>query len=90
MLLTDDEFQAFQEELISNPEKGAVIRGTGGFRKIRWGIQGRGKSSGVRVIYYNVLDNGRIYLALLYTKDEQDNLSAVQKAQLKQVTDELK
>ena len=49
-LITDEEYRSFQNELIINPEKGKIIRGSGGLRKIRWGISGRGKSGGVRII----------------------------------------
>lgn len=79
MLLQDDEFRAFQEILINDPEAGDTISGTGGFRKIRWSRPGMGKRGGVRVIYYNVTKKGRIYLALIYPKNEQDELNQEQK-----------
>ncbi len=90
-LLTDDEFKALQEALIINPESGSRMVGTGGFRKLRWASSGKGKSGGVRVIYYNLTaSSGRLYLALIYSKNEADNLTAVQKAQLRQLSDVLK
>ncbi|WP_159566920.1 type II toxin-antitoxin system RelE/ParE family toxin [Budvicia diplopodorum] len=88
-LLPDDEFWAFQEELINNPEAGDTISGTGGFRKIRWSRPGMGKCGGVRVIYYNVTSRGRIYLALIYPKNEQDNLTEGQKKALEQLSNQL-
>lgn len=51
-LLTEEEFRALQNDLIEQPEVGAIIRGSGGLRKLRWAAKGRGKSGGVRVIYY--------------------------------------
>ncbi|HCI8982026.1 TPA: type II toxin-antitoxin system RelE/ParE family toxin [Klebsiella pneumoniae] len=87
MLLQDDEFRAFQEILINDPEAGDTISGTGGFRKIRWSRPGMGKRGGVRVIYYNVTKKGRIYLALIYPKNEQDELNQEQKKMLRQVAD---
>lgn len=78
VLLQDDEFRAFQEILINDPEAGDTISGTGGFRKIRWSRPGMGKRGGVRVIYYNVTKKGRI-LALIYPKNEQDELNQEQK-----------
>ncbi len=51
-LLSPEEYRILQNELIENSEKGKVIRGSGGLRKIRFGIPGRGKSGGVRIIYY--------------------------------------
>lgn len=88
-LLPDDEFRAFQEALIEDSEAGDTIAGTGGFRKIRWSRPGMGKRGGVRVIYYNVTRKGRIYLALVYPKNEQDDLTEEQKKVLKQLSDML-
>ncbi|MBJ3816845.1 type II toxin-antitoxin system RelE/ParE family toxin [Shimwellia pseudoproteus] len=88
-LLPDDEYRAFQEILIEDPETGETIAATGGFRKIRWSLPGMGKRGGVRVIYYNVTSKGRIYLALIYPKNEQDNLTEAQKKALKQLSDML-
>lgn len=61
-----------------NPEKGKVIRGSGGLRKIRWGISGRGKSGGVRVIYYWIIKKNTILMLLVYPKNEQDDLTSSQ------------
>ena len=87
VLLPDDEFRAFQEILINDPEAGDTISGTGGFRKIRWSRPGTGKRGGVRVIYYNVTIKGRIYLALIYPKSEQDELSQELKKMFRQVAE---
>ncbi len=77
-LLTQEEYRSLQNELILNPEKGKVIRGSGGLRKIRWAISGRGKSGGVRIIYYWIKSNDIILLLLVYPKNEQDNLTPSQ------------
>ncbi len=66
LLLPDDEFRAFQELLIQDPTAGDIIAGTGSFRKIRWNRSGMGKRGGIRIIYYNVTRNGRIYQAFLH------------------------
>jgi hypothetical protein len=68
-----DEFISFITE---NPESGDVIRGSGGMRKVRWGKPGSGKSGGVRVIYFNQLANGEIWLVLIYSKNKQDSIDA--------------
>lgn len=82
-LLPDDEFMMFQELLIDAPETGAIITGTGGFRKIRWSRPGMGKRGGVRVIYYYVTSRGRIYLALIYKKMSKMNYRRNKKRRLK-------
>lgn len=89
-LLDDDSFREMQEKLIENPELGDVISGTGGFRKMRWKLSGTGKSGGVRVIYYNITTEGRLYLALIYAKGQRDNLTKAQRNGLKKIVSKLK
>ena len=55
---------------------GDVISGSGGCRKVRWKRPGVGKRGGVRVIYYNRLTNGVIYLLLIYAKGVRDDIDA--------------
>ena len=45
---SDDDYREFQTHLLARPDAGAIIRGSGGIRKVRWGAGGRGKSGGVR------------------------------------------
>ncbi len=59
-LLTDDEFREMQSKLISEPDAGDLIAHGGGIRKLRWKKQGTGKSGGIRVIYYWVVDDNQI------------------------------
>jgi len=73
---TEDERGAFMTFLASNPEAGAVIPGTGGCRKVRWGIEGRGKSGSVRVIYTAQLASGALVALLIYGKGATDNIPA--------------
>jgi len=73
--------------LIINPEKGKVIRGSGGLRKIRWGISGRGKSGGARIIYYWILKRDTILMLLVYPKNEQDNITSSQLKILKSLVE---
>ena len=72
--LTDDEYRRFQWFLIENPNAGAVVSGTGGIRKARWSMAGRGKRGGVRVIYYRQPVKNRIYLLTLYGKSVEGRL----------------
>jgi mRNA-degrading endonuclease RelE of RelBE toxin-antitoxin system len=52
-ILTESERDSFAAFIASNPQAGSVARGSGGIRKVRWAQQGRGKSGGARIIYYN-------------------------------------
>jgi len=69
---TDEEYAALQNSIVANPEAGDVIRGSGGVRKLRWGLAGRGKRGGVRVIYYRRLE--QVWMLTLYAKNEADNI----------------
>ena len=72
----EDERAEFAAFIASNPEAGAVIRGSGGVRKVRWAREGAGKSSGVRVVYLTRNELGEIYLLTLYAKSEKSTISA--------------
>ncbi|HGJ5226288.1 TPA: hypothetical protein ACJXEA_000311 [Legionella pneumophila subsp. fraseri] len=86
-LLSDDEYAKFQEYLADNPLVGDVIQETGGLRKVRWLSQGKGKRSGVRIIYYYVTSTSQIRLLLIYKKGIQDDLTADQKKILRQLNE---
>jgi mRNA-degrading endonuclease RelE of RelBE toxin-antitoxin system len=83
---TDDEYAALQNAIVANPEAGDVIRGSGGVRKLRWGLAGRGKRGGVRVIYYLQLQQGQVWMLTLYAKNEADSIPS---AVLKKIKEEL-
>jgi hypothetical protein len=85
-LKAKDQCLEFKEELARNPEKGDLLRGTGGFRKVRMRLPGRGKSGGARVIYYYLSADGVVYLVSLYAKNVQENLTAKQTKQLKELS----
>jgi hypothetical protein len=74
----------FIDYIAVSPDAGNVVPGTGGLRKIRWGQSGRGKRGGVRVIYYNRLANGEVWLLLVYDKTVQENIPAHVLRQIKE------
>lgn len=86
-LLTDEQYNQFQRYLIKNPKAGDVIEGTGGLRKVRWKVEGRGKSGGVRVIYYFVDEADQFRMLLAYRKGIKDDLDAAEKKTLKAIKD---
>lgn len=71
---TENEHDAFAEYIADNPNAGDVIKGSGGVRKIRWSRSGSGKSGGVRVIYFNRMANGEIWLIFIYAKSKLDSI----------------
>jgi len=69
--LTDDEYRALQSLLMQRPDAGAVIKGSGGVRKVRWALSGSGKRGGVRVIYYWKKSQDELWMLTLYHKSER-------------------
>ena len=65
-----------QRALIANPTAGVLIAGTGGLRKIRWAISGKGKRGGVRVVYYVKVREGMIWMLTIYGKNVAENIPA--------------
>ncbi len=71
----DAQFNGLQLYLKNRPDAGSIIRGSGGVRKLRWGLPGRGKRGGVRVIYYWITDEHQILFLTAYAKNEAGDLS---------------
>ena len=74
-LLSDEEYAKFQVRLAANPDLGAVIRGSGGIRKVRVAVGSRGKSGGARVIYYWAVRRNLILLLYAYPKNVAADLT---------------
>lgn len=73
---TEEERSSFVSFIAAHPEAGDVVPGSGGVRKVRWSTAGRGKRGGLRVIYFNRLSAGEIWLLVLYAKAEAENIPA--------------
>lgn len=86
--LSDDEYRQIQEELIKNPLKGGLIPHGHGLRKLRWGFKGKGKSGGVRIIYYLWLSHEEFLMIYIYPKSEQEDLTREQLKALAKITKE--
>ncbi len=81
---TEEERSSFVSFIAANPETGEVVPGSGGVRKVRWGMAGRGKRGGVRVIYFNRLSAGEVWLLVLYAKSAAENIPAHVLRQIKE------
>jgi hypothetical protein len=88
-LLTEAERREILDYLAANPKAGDIMEGTGGVRKLRWGRQSRGKSGGVRIIYYFHSDLMPLYLLTMFAKNERANLSRAERNELAGLVDML-
>ncbi len=77
-LLDDEEYRTLHMALLRQPELGPIIPRSGGLRKTRWSLAGRGKRGGLRVIYFWDEASETFYLLYLYPKNEQDDLTVHQ------------
>ena len=73
---SEQERGAFCAWLAANPEVGDIVPGSGGCRKVRWSIAGRGKRGGARIVYFNRLANGEIWLLAIYSKNVTSSIPA--------------
>src|SRR5262249_24458040 len=87
--MTETERQEFITFIAGHPEDGVVMVGTGGVRKSWWGVRARGKSGGVRGIYYYHSPTMPVFLLTVFAKNERDNLSQRDKNIVKQVVMEI-
>jgi hypothetical protein len=85
--LSDDEYAAMQQFLLVNPEAGDVIPASGGVRKLRWGVAGRGKRGGLRVIYFLRRRNDEVWMLTLYAKNVADNIPSKVLKKIKEAID---
>ncbi|MBE0509607.1 MAG: type II toxin-antitoxin system RelE/ParE family toxin [Chromatiales bacterium] len=72
--LSDEEYRALQAYLLQKPDAGDIVKGSGGVRKVRWASDGKGKSGGVRVIYYWKKPDHEIWMLTIYSKSEQSTI----------------
>jgi hypothetical protein len=77
-LVEDEQYRLLQLRLVANPDAGDLIPRSGGLRKIRLGLAGRGTRGGARVIYYWVTAKSQIYMLVAYAKNVQEDLTADQ------------
>lgn len=83
--LNDNDLKRLQEEILLNPKTGAVMKETGGIRKMRFAFEHRGKSGSIRVIYIDFEVYEKIYLLTAYPKNEKDNLSKAERNELREL-----
>ena len=86
--LEDDEYAKLQHYLNELPEAGAIVPGSGGVRKLRWGSEGRGKRGGLRVIYFLRSAREELWLLTIYGKNVREDIPAHLLRQIKETIDD--
>jgi hypothetical protein len=89
-VVSDDDYAEFQRDLSQHPDKGDLLQGGGGVRKVRLAARGKGKSGGARVLYLYLRQRERIYLLYLFTKGDADNLSAQGKKAMRELAQQIR
>ena len=82
--LDDEEYAELQQFMMQSPEAGKIVRGSGGVRKLRWKLEGRGKRGGLRVIYFVRYQPHEFWMLALYANARRENVSAHILKQLKE------
>jgi hypothetical protein len=85
-LLEGNEKASIINYLAFHPQSGDLMQGTGGIRKLRWSAKGKGKSGGVRVIYYYQDGTMPLFLLSVFGKGEKANLSKAERNDLAKFT----
>jgi hypothetical protein len=84
-MMSDSEREELVAFLGDNPAAGEIIPETGGVRKIRWALAGRGKRGGARIIYYFHNERLPVFLLAAYGKNEKANLSMAERNAMKRL-----
>lgn len=77
-IFSDEEYRELQNFLVEHPKSGALIKGSGGLRKLRWKLPDSGKSGGIRNIYYFYESESVIYMIYIYKKSQTTDLTPKQ------------
>ena len=88
--LLSEDFEAFEQFLVNNPQSGDVIPGLGGLRKSRIKSASKGKRSGFRVDYLDFPDEGVTYYIVIYPKNVKSDLTSDEKKVILQMIQEIK
>jgi hypothetical protein len=85
--LSDDDLSELQKHMLAQPDAGAIIRGTGGLRKLRFSPSRmkQGKSGAFRTLYCFFEEYGVVLLVTIYSKTRQDDISATEKKAMRKM-----
>jgi hypothetical protein len=84
-ILTDNEYGELQGFMAAHPDAGNIIPGGRGLRKLRWGISGKGKRGGTRIIYCWLKARDTLLMVFIFRKNERSDLTRDQLKTLKRI-----
>ena len=87
--MTDEDLRELELYLCKNTDAGNIVKNTGGVRKLRWAIKGKGKSGGIRVIYVDFMVYEKLYLIYVYPKSKKEDISAAEKKEIRKLVNTL-
>jgi hypothetical protein len=85
-MMTEDQRKDLVDFLAYHPTSGDLIQGSGGVRKLRWGLEGRGKRGGARVIYFYHHPGMPVFMLTAFAKNDRSDLSRSDIEALKELT----
>jgi hypothetical protein len=88
--LDDEDRRRLEDEIMRNPKVGAIIRGTGGLRKMRFAFEKQGKSGSSRILYVDLVVLERVYLVTAYRKNQKENISPAERGIYKKLIEQTK
>ena len=88
-LMSDEERALLVDYLAYNPTAGDIIAGTGGVRKLRWALEGRGKRGGARVIYFYHGAGMPLFALTAFAKNVRIDLSRQDRNDFRRLTTQL-
>lgn len=89
-LIDDEQYRELQEALVRRPDAGDLIPGSGGLRKVRWKLDGKGKRGGVRIIYYWMTADDQLWMLYGYAKAGREDLTKAQLKTLREIVERWK
>ena len=89
-LLSEADRMEMEASIVADPRSGTLLRGTGGIRKLRWGMSGRGKRGGIRTIYFHHAGPKTIYMLTAYAKTEREDLTPADRKALSRLVAAIK
>jgi hypothetical protein len=87
--LKDDDLRELEQLILTDPDAGALVSGTGGLRKLRFAPSRwrRGKRGALRVGYSHNARLEKVAILAVYAKADQSDLTPAERRDIKKLLD---